>query len=399
MYQMIIIDDESLVLNYLTEFIHKEFPEINVEATFSVSSDAMDYLKSHTVDIVLTDISMPEPTGIDIAKFCFKTTPRTLVIFLSAYKKFEYAHSAIEYNVSDYILKPLSKKQLLDSLTSAVGKLKARTDVLDLTNSTENEYILHCQEVFSDLTCSCITDETSLTERLASIGLTSEIADNTMITFNFHLRNLNDCTKDERERVSLFNSILHSICQNTDDVFFGPIWYTKTRIEIIGISKQRNATANDIRTHFERLVKNDLQERFGIDSSIRITDEFPSMKSLLSVRESSDIDTDSKERFLAYIEQNYKEHLSLEVVSKYFNLSRVYFSVYYKKCTGENFSTTLSRVRINKAKELLADPNAKITNVMREVGYKHSTHFYKTFKSIVGCSPAEYQKEFARKQQ
>ena len=393
MYQMIIIDDESLVLNYLTEFIHKEFPEINVEATFSVSSDAMNYLKSHTVDIVLTDISMPEPTGIDIAKFCFKTTPSTLVIFLSAYKKFEFAHSAIEYNVSDYILKPLSRQQLMDSLTSAVGKLKARTDVFDLTNSTENEYILHCQEVFSDLICSCITDETNLNERLASIGLTSEIADNPMITFNFHIRNLMDWAENEQERVALFNNILHFVCQNTDDVFFGPIWYTKTRIEIIGISKKRNATANDIKTHFERLVMNDLKERFEIDSSLRITDEFPSMKSLLSVRGSSDIDTDSRERFLAYIEQNYKEHLSLEIVSKHFNLSRVYFSVYYKKCTGENFSTTLSRVRINKAKELLKDPNAKITNVMQEVGYKHSTHFYKTFKSIVGCSPAEYQKK------
>ena len=398
MYRMIIIDDESLVLNYLTEFIHKEIPEINVEATFSVSSDAMDYLKSHTIDIVLTDISMPDPSGIDIAKFCYQTTPSTLVIFLSAYRKFEYAHSAIEYNVSDYILKPLSRQQLLDSLTSAVSKLKARTDVFDLTNSNENEYILHCQEVFSDLICSCITDEATLNKRLAFIGLTSEIADNPVITFNFHLRNLNDCVASEQERVALFNHILHFVCQNTDDAFFGPIWYTKTRIEIIGISKKRNVSANDIKAQFEHLVENDLKERFKIDFSIRITDEFPSMKSLLSVRSDSDIDADSKKKFLAYIEQNYKEHLSLEIVSKYFNLSRVYFSVYYKKCTGENFSTTLSRVRINKAKELLADPNAKITNVMREVGYKHSTHFYKTFKSIVGCSPAEYQKKLIEKQ-
>ena len=84
-------------------------------------------------------------------------------------------------------------------------------------------------------------------------------------------------------------------------------------------------------------------------------------------------------------------------MARHFNFSRVYFSVYYKKCIGESFSTTLSKVRINKAKELLLMPNAKISSVMHQVGYNHSTHFHKTFKNLVGCSPAEYQKNNAKK--
>lgn len=398
MYNMIIIDDESLVLNYMTEFIDKEFPEINVDAAFSISSDALEYLENNSVDIVLTDISMPEPTGIDIAEFCHNEMPDAIVIFLSAYREFEYAHSAIDYDVFDYILKPLSKQSLIDSLSSALTKLESRVTVPDYPGFTENEYILLCQEVFSDLICSCINDEDTLYEKLASVGLSDEIAENPVITFNLHIPNLNNLTENIKEKNALFENILNLICRNTNEVFFAPIWYTKNRIEIIGISKSLYTTADSIISHFDVLVKNKLKETFNLDANITITNEYPSMKSLLSASTESDVDADSKRKFLEYIEENYKNHISLDIASKHFNFSRVYFSVYYKKCTGENFSTTLSRVRINKAKELLKNPSAKITGVMREVGYNHSTHFYKTFKNIVGCSPAEYQKKYIEKQ-
>ncbi|MBO4898642.1 MAG: response regulator [Clostridia bacterium] len=398
MYNMIIIDDESLVLNYMTEFIGKEFPEINVEAAFFVSADALDYLKNNSVDIVLTDISMPEPTGIDIAEFCHNEMPDTIVIFLSAYREFEYAHSAIDYDVFDYILKPLSKQNLIDSLSSALTKLESRVTTPDYPSFTENEYILLCQEVFSDLICSCISDEDTLYEKLTSVGLSDKTAENPVCTFNLHIPNLNDSTENIKEKNALFESILNLTCQNTNEVFFAPIWYTKNRIEIIGISKSLYTTTDSIVSHFDVLVKNKLNESFNLTTNITITNEYPSMKSLLSERTESEVDADSKRIFLEYIEENYNNHISLDIASKHFNFSRVYFSVYYKKCTGENFSTTLSRVRINKAKELLKNPNAKITSVMREVGYNHSTHFYKTFKNIVGCSPAEYQKRYIEKQ-
>ena len=397
MYRMIIIDDEALVLNYLTEFINKEFPEINIEATFSISSDAMDYLKSHAVDIVLTDISMPEPTGINIAEFCYKTMPDTLVIFLSAYRKFEYAHLAIDYNVYDYILKPLSKQNLLNSLSSAVNTLDGRSSVSEFTGFTDNKYILLCQEVFSDLICSCIADEQALTEKLASVGLPASAADNPVITLNLHITNLNEYLENKHDRAALFDNILHLTCKDTDDVFFAPIWYTQNRIEIIGVSKKTDTSYEQIKAYFEHLVKSEFSEKLKLDSNFTVTKEYSSMKSMLSAKNLPDLDA-SRERFLDYIEQNYKNHISLEVASKHFNFSRVYFSVYYKKCTGENFSTTLSRVRINKAKELLQNPHAKIASVMREVGYNHSTHFHKTFKTIVGCSPAEYQKRFSEKE-
>ena len=395
-YQMIIIDDESLVLEYLTKFINSEFPEINVTAIFDVSSNAINYLKTHAVDIVLTDISMPEPTGIDIAEFCHKSMPNTLVIFLSAYKEFEYARSAISFNVHDYILKPLSKQHLIKSLSSAINILGNRSSLSGITGFASDEYILSCQAVFSDLVCDCITDELELKDKLSSIGLPPSMMKNQGVTINLYIANLNDYLNNiwKHGKTSLFDTLLRLICKETNRVFFAPIWYTQNKIEIIGISKKSDISYEQILADFEVQIKNELTAVLKLDSKVSITKKFTSAKSLISADKNTDLDADLIKKFYEYIEKNYKNHISLEDVAKHFNFSRVYFSAYYKKCTGENFSTTLSKVRISKAKELLQNPNVKISVVMREVGYNHSTHFHKTFKNIVGCSPSEYQKLF-----
>ena len=190
MYQMIIIDDESLTLNFLTEFINNEFSEIKVVATFDTSSDALEYLKTHDIDIVLTDISMPKPTGIDIAEYCHRSLPNTLVIFFSAYQEFEYAHSAITFKVHDYVLKPLSKKSLVNTLSSAIAVLKKKNSVLTLDSFASDAYILLCQEVFSDLICSHITSISDIEEKLDSLGLSSSILENKTIVVNLYLKDL-----------------------------------------------------------------------------------------------------------------------------------------------------------------------------------------------------------------
>ena len=399
MYKLIIVDDESLVLEYLSNFIKKETSKINVVATFDSGADALDYLKNNPVDIVLTDISMPLPNGLAIAEFCHNSLPDTLVIFLSAYQEFEYAHSAITLNVHDYILKPISKALFLKSLNSAVEILDKRNQATSFSIFASNEHILLCQEIFSDLVCRCISDVSALEEKLTSIGLDASTVENSGITFNLYIKDLTDYLENiwKHGKSALFDTLLRLFCQETDIVFFAPIWYTQNKFEIIGISKKENITKEQIISEFESLIQKELSELLKLNTKISVTQEFTSVASMITDSEDTQVDGDLSKKFLEYIEQNYKNHINLEDMARHFNFSRVYFSVYYKKCIGESFSTTLSKVRINKAKELLLMPNAKISSVMHQVGYNHSTHFHKTFKNLVGCSPAEYQKNNAKK--
>jgi AraC-like DNA-binding protein/ligand-binding sensor protein len=92
-----------------------------------------------------------------------------------------------------------------------------------------------------------------------------------------------------------------------------------------------------------------------------------------------------------YIQQNQSEDLSLGQVAKAVNTSTFYFCKLFKKVTGLNFTDYVSRVRIEKAKNLLLNPNLRVSEIAFEVGFQSLTHFNRVFKRIIGQSPTEYR--------
>ena len=92
-----------------------------------------------------------------------------------------------------------------------------------------------------------------------------------------------------------------------------------------------------------------------------------------------------------YIQEHYSEDLSLGQVAKAVNTSTFYFCKLFKKATGINFTNYLSRVRIEKAKNLLLNPNFRISEIAFDVGFQSLTHFNRVFKKILGQSPTEYR--------
>jgi YesN/AraC family two-component response regulator len=97
-----------------------------------------------------------------------------------------------------------------------------------------------------------------------------------------------------------------------------------------------------------------------------------------------------------FIKQHQTEDLSLGQVAKAVNTSTFYFCKMFKKITGLNFTDYLSRIRIENAKNLLLNPNLRISEIAYEVGFQSLTHFNRMFKRIVGQSPTEFRGQVAR---
>lgn len=93
-----------------------------------------------------------------------------------------------------------------------------------------------------------------------------------------------------------------------------------------------------------------------------------------------------------YIEENKTEDISMRDVAKVVNVSTFYFCKMFKKATGLTFTEYLSQVRISKAKNLLLNPNLRISEIAYDIGYQSLTHFNRTFRRIVGQSPTVYRK-------
>jgi AraC-like DNA-binding protein/ligand-binding sensor protein len=92
-----------------------------------------------------------------------------------------------------------------------------------------------------------------------------------------------------------------------------------------------------------------------------------------------------------YIEKHTADPISLSEVAQALNVSTFYFCKLFKKATGLNFTEYLSRVRIEKAKNLLLNPNLRISEIAYEVGFQSLTHFNRVFLRIVGRSPSAYR--------
>ena len=92
-----------------------------------------------------------------------------------------------------------------------------------------------------------------------------------------------------------------------------------------------------------------------------------------------------------FILEHQSEDLSLGQVAKAVNASTFYFCKLFKRITGINFTDYLSRVRIEKAKNLLLNPSLRISEIAFEVGFQSLTHFNRVFKRIIGQSPTQYR--------
>jgi len=93
----------------------------------------------------------------------------------------------------------------------------------------------------------------------------------------------------------------------------------------------------------------------------------------------------------AFIHEHQTEELSLGQVAKAVNMSSYYFCKTFKKVVGINFTDYVARVRIEKSKNLLLNPNLRVSEIAFEVGFQSLTHFNRVFKKVLGQSPTEYR--------
>lgn len=123
MNKVMICDDEVFIRNILTLNFDWEKYGLKVE---SVAVNGIEGFKSfcvNPVDIIITDIRMPLMSGIEMSRKIRELDKRVEIIFLSSYDEFEYARSAIEIGVCDFVLKPIRDSELEKAVKRAVAKL------------------------------------------------------------------------------------------------------------------------------------------------------------------------------------------------------------------------------------------------------------------------------------
>lgn len=104
--------------------------------------------------------------------------------------------------------------------------------------------------------------------------------------------------------------------------------------------------------------------------------------------------TDIIGRVISLVDQNYMDDIGIGQIAEQLHLTPNYLSTLFHKKTGVTFMHYLTKTRMLRAKELLADPNIQVQQVAEQVGYASARYFTKLFTEFVGCYPSEYRNRF-----
>lgn len=131
MIRAIALDDEPLALKVIESFCGR-IPYIQLEKTFTQTSEAHKYLRKQPIDLIFLDIQMPTQNGMAFYK---EIKQDTMVIFTTAYS--EYAIEGFNVNATDYLLKPFS----FDRFLLAVEKAKSQYEMKNQIQTAEQNYL------------------------------------------------------------------------------------------------------------------------------------------------------------------------------------------------------------------------------------------------------------------
>ena len=135
---LLIADDENLELKVLEKTVKKHFVdelEIFVAGNGRKASQICDEVKP---DIALLDIEMPGMNGIELAKYIKEKYADCIIIFITAYDRFEYAIEAIHIKAFDYLLKPWKEEKLCELINTAIENVRSMQKTDSIVHSQKD---------------------------------------------------------------------------------------------------------------------------------------------------------------------------------------------------------------------------------------------------------------------
>lgn len=333
MLSVYIVDDEKLIRDGMKKLLKWEEYGFFICGEAGNGRDALERILELRPDIVLTDLRMPAKDGLSLAADLSQTVPSTEVVIITGYDEFEYAKEAVRRGVFDYLLKPVSQHELLDTMLRLKQKIQNRGISYPFE---EEEQLLQA-----------IRDNNNKSAVLALDSM-------------FHKFHAAMARKSE----------IYKICQKILTEL--DITYRATRgPKAVAVRPEpaEDCSAEELEQAFRGYV-----EKIFIFSSV----------------DSSDLLVEKLKR---YLENHYQENISLKMLEDEFYFNASYISRIFKIKTGENYSDYLLKLRIDRAKELLESSNYSIRQISEMVGFSSSKYFSKVFKDMEGRQPVSYRNE------
>lgn len=391
MTKIMFVDDDAIIRRSIANKIDWKGHGWELVYTARDPMEALDYLRDHQPDIILTDIKMPGISGIEMASIAMDYYPGIKFIFISGYKDFEYAQQVLKLNAVDYLTKPLEQEQLISVLQKAEDLYKKEKKTEEILKEKypqlKRKYISKLmRENFQNM-------DTSFFEEF-DININNGYGIVSFVELNFSEE---ISTEEKKERVE-------KICGSLESIYYGSIFFCMGNLQIFTI--YTDSTAEDETMFYENLiemeniVKDLVQKKLGGGSAefvygslmYSLNDLYSSYQSALQ-KINSDVDHLLLE-VRHYIEQNYSDcDLSLVKIADYFNVNHCYLTSVFKKKFDINLYDYIIRVRMENASRLILKSELKNYEIAEATGYKNPQYFSMSFKKYYNCTVTQYREK------
>ncbi|WP_246362256.1 response regulator transcription factor [Paenibacillus alba] len=131
MIQILLVEDEMNLRSRFRKLLEDVIGGCKVTGEASNGLEALEWLKTNTVDAVITDIRMKDMNGIELMKRLKEQSPLMPVVIISGYSDFGFAREALRYEVTDYLLKPVDRVELTQVIQKIAKKINGLSPVSD----------------------------------------------------------------------------------------------------------------------------------------------------------------------------------------------------------------------------------------------------------------------------
>ena len=138
--KILIIDDEPKIRNGLSNLLARR-EGWEIAGAYENAADALKYLAVNQVDVIITDIKMPEISGLELIARIRERDKKTAIIILSGYSNFQFAQRAIELGVSRYLTKPTNPRELICVLEETEKKLGGKQEKEEDSGKIPNLFV------------------------------------------------------------------------------------------------------------------------------------------------------------------------------------------------------------------------------------------------------------------
>ncbi|MBB6672367.1 response regulator [Cohnella nanjingensis] len=268
MYKVIIVDDEAVVRDGLKNTIRWEEHGFSLIGDCANGREAWEAIERLKPDLVISDISMPYMDGLELAGLVSTQYPYIKLIILTGYDQFEYAQQAIRLKVSDFILKPITAREIRELLDKV--RLEMDADTRRREDLSRLQHQLHqslplLKERFLERLVALELGKPEIDERFAYFGLPRLVPHYLIMVadiddFGVREAHFGDAHDAEFLRFAAFNIFEETVQQRNDVLLF------RTREErmvalLFGwpeesdLYEQAFGIAEEVRHHVEKFLK------------------------------------------------------------------------------------------------------------------------------------------------